>query len=49
MLCIFVSVWKPLNVVHDYDLLYCGFSTVQPTDLVAVDRVSSEYAVKSTC
>ncbi|RWA10870.1 hypothetical protein EKO27_g4235 [Xylaria grammica] len=38
-----VNIWKPLETVNDYDLLYCDLSTVQSNDLVAVDRVSSEY------
>lgn len=38
-----ISVWRPIGMVHDYDLLCCDFSTVQPSDLVAVDRVSDEY------
>ncbi|KAK4460364.1 hypothetical protein QBC42DRAFT_272422 [Cladorrhinum samala] len=38
-----VNVWKPLGPVHNHDLLYCDFSTVRPSDLVAVDRASSEY------
>ena len=37
------SVWRPFDIVQDHDLLYCDFSTVQPDDLLAVDRVSSEY------
>ncbi|KAG7287563.1 hypothetical protein NEMBOFW57_007075 [Staphylotrichum longicolle] len=38
-----VSVWRPLGVVHECDLLYGDFTTVAPTDLHAVDRASSEY------
>lgn len=30
--------------MQDFDLLYCDFSSIQPDDIVAVDRVSSEYA-----
>lgn len=37
------SVWRPFDTVEDWDLICCDFSTVQPKDLIAVDRVSSEY------
>lgn len=37
------SVWRPFGVVQDHDLVFCDFSSVQTSDLLAVDRVSREH------
>jgi hypothetical protein len=39
-----ISVWRPLSTVHNHPLALCDPDTVQADDLVAVDRVSPEYA-----